>query len=166
MRLILSTSKPWHTNYCTEEGQVLYKVDSPWKLVNRTATIDKIVPNSTDSASEDAEPVMQDQFTRIVQIDFRAIEPSSTITFQDITQRVDSFFRKGKINWKAPDEQEYKWVMGRLKCELFLNDDARTPVAKYHLKHHGIIYPPGEHIVDHIIVTFVYLEKLRRDRQD
>ncbi|TFK24618.1 hypothetical protein FA15DRAFT_687387 [Coprinopsis marcescibilis] len=185
MRLVLTTSRPWHTNYCTEEGQVIYKVDSPWKLVNRSATIDKIMPNNPELDNANSEPIMQDQFTRIAKVDYRAIEPSSKITFQNTTKRVDSFFRKGKMNWKghgsdrmftAPDGKEYRWVLGSLKSELFLNDEAKTPVAKYHLKHYGIIkdvrpasleiFPSGEHIVDHIIVTFVYLEKLRKERQD
>ncbi|TFK20100.1 hypothetical protein FA15DRAFT_682690 [Coprinopsis marcescibilis] len=106
MRLVLSISKPWHTNYCTEEGQVLYEVDSPWKLVNRTATIDKIVPNSSG---------------KMMMIEFNIHDPTDRM-------------------FTAPDGQEYKLLaLYSLYSKLFLNDDARTPVAKYHLKHHGIV---------------------------
>jgi hypothetical protein len=48
-------------------------------------------------------------------------------------------------------------------------------VARFHRKSLGIfrkarkasleIFPTGEHIVDAIMVTFIYVEKLRKDRE-
>ncbi|KAJ3572618.1 hypothetical protein NP233_g2959 [Leucocoprinus birnbaumii] len=43
MRLILSSRHPKNSTYSTESGQLLYKVDTPMKLGNRTATIRKAV---------------------------------------------------------------------------------------------------------------------------
>lgn len=43
MRLILSSRHPKNSTYSTESGQLLYKVDTPYKLGVRTATIRKAV---------------------------------------------------------------------------------------------------------------------------
>jgi hypothetical protein len=60
-------------------------------------------------------------------------------------------------------------------CKLFLNDASTTPVATFHTKNWGIfsekrpafleIFPPGEHMVELILITFIYMEKLRKDRE-
>ncbi|KAG2021258.1 hypothetical protein CC2G_006512 [Coprinopsis cinerea AmutBmut pab1-1] len=197
LKFVLSTSTPWNTNYCTEDGQVIYKVESNFtlKLFHRSSTIYKIIPNEDES--------MKDQFTQIAHIDFRVMKPS-IITLGDEVSTVDEIFRKGKINWSrvardrvctGPDGREYRWVLGDSKPELYLNDKSKTLIAKYHLKHYGIIkdarpasleiydsrfeFPPesqlpppdeGERtrksarMVDWIVTTFVYIAKLREDR--
>ena len=93
----------------------------------------------------------------------------------------------------APDGREYRWVLGLaaavraisyLTCpivrvlslhQLYLNDEAETPVARFHTRRLGIfrkarqafleIFPAGEHIIDTIVVTFVYIEKVRKARE-
>ena len=55
-----------------------------------------------------------------------------------------------------------------------MNDSAKTPVARFHHRHWGIIgaaRPPsleifaaGKDMVDLIVVTGVYMEKLRQDK--
>jgi hypothetical protein len=60
--------------------------------------------------------------------------------------------------------------------QLFLNDPSMTPVATFHRKHRGIfsdkrpasleVFPPGEHMVDLILITFIYMEKLRKDSEN
>jgi len=62
-----------------------------------------------------------------------------------------------------------------LSSQLFLNDTAKMPVAVFHRKRLGIlrtarpasleIFPVGEAIADIIIVTFIYMEKMRKDRE-
>jgi hypothetical protein len=60
--------------------------------------------------------------------------------------------------------------------QLYTNDEAQTHVAKFHQQDIISItpkakaatleiYPAGEHMVDLIVVTLVYIEKLRRDRE-
>jgi hypothetical protein len=58
--------------------------------------------------------------------------------------------------------------------QLFLNDPSETPVATFHCKQRGFftqkrpasveIFPPGEHMVELILVTLLYAEKLRQDK--
>ena len=60
-----------------------------------------------------------------------------------------------------------------------MNDSAKTPVARFHRRQCGIIsnssnslpantleiYEAGKDMVDLIVVTGVYIEKLRRERE-
>jgi len=59
--------------------------------------------------------------------------------------------------------------------QLFLNDPSEAPVAIFHRKRGGFfrqtrpasveIFPVGEHIVELILVTLLYVEKLRQDKE-
>ncbi|KAH6907026.1 hypothetical protein BKA70DRAFT_1286041 [Coprinopsis sp. MPI-PUGE-AT-0042] len=194
MLLIIASGNPYNSNYCTEDGQVIYKVDSPFKLVGRTATISKKEP--TDESLTDT----HDQFTRIGQIEFNALMPSR-ITWKGETKDTSAFFRKGEKkmgSWlrkvsrifKGPDGVEYRWDIGRSPSNLptlYLNTDPNTIIAKYRKKHlssggvaaaqqgHGVagsntvatleISEPGEHMADIIVITLAYIEKLRRGTQ-
>ncbi|EAU80773.2 hypothetical protein CC1G_04883 [Coprinopsis cinerea okayama7 len=174
MLLVLSGSKPWNSDYCHPSGQVLYRVESPYAFTNRKATIMKVVPSEDGS--------LQDRFTAIAEIEFHTFTSSTiTITGQG-TYDTKSFFRKGGLSWNgrdriftAPDGLEYCWKMGGRKVELYRNNPAKTLIAKYHLKHYGIlrearpasleIFEEGQGVVDTILTTFVYVEKLRKDRE-
>jgi len=58
---------------------------------------------------------------------------------------------------------------------LVSNDTSKTPVAVFHRKKFGIlredrpasleIFPMGEAIANIIVLTFVYMEKMRKDRE-
>jgi hypothetical protein len=60
--------------------------------------------------------------------------------------------------------------------QLCLDDEESTPVAKFRKKTIAIIgdshpasleiSPAGVDIIDHIIVTLIYIEKLRNDREN
>ncbi|ESK83750.1 hypothetical protein Moror_2091 [Moniliophthora roreri MCA 2997] len=75
----------------------------------------------------------------------------------------------------AKDGREYRWNLGLVRSELFLKDSAKTPVAKFHRKSSRVvgksrpayleIFPAGEHMVDEIFVTFIYIEKLRKEKE-
>lgn len=62
-----------------------------------------------------------------------------------------------------------------LSWQLFLNDSSNTPVAVFHRRRLGIfrerrpasleIFPEGQRIIDLILVTFIYVEKLRDERE-
>ncbi|KAH6907025.1 hypothetical protein BKA70DRAFT_1401298 [Coprinopsis sp. MPI-PUGE-AT-0042] len=180
LTLYLSTATAFDTNYCTEDGQIIYKVDSPFKLVGRRATIDKIVPN-VDSSSDD----MRDRFTRIGEIEFSAITPTK-ITWQGETKEVGNFFRKGERKWDSigsdriftgTDGVEYRWVVGNKMTTpaLYLNTNSEVLVAKLRRKHLGVAHGAprpalleiselGDHMVDIIIITLAFIEKMRKDR--
>ncbi|KAL0947777.1 hypothetical protein HGRIS_013852 [Hohenbuehelia grisea] len=75
----------------------------------------------------------------------------------------------------ASDGQSYQWSMGVRAPVLYRNDHDRVPVARFHGKRFGVpgickprdafleILPAGEHIADSVVMTFVYIEKRRRD---
>ncbi|KAF6752884.1 hypothetical protein DFP72DRAFT_1070067 [Ephemerocybe angulata] len=175
MRFYLTTRDPYDTNYCTEEGQVIYKAVSPYKLINRKASIYKIVPSDPND--------MRDQFEAIAEIEYHDVS-STMITWGGERKSSRSMFRKGGIGWlgsdrifTGPDGKEYCWKLANTKPVLYTNDKTETHVAKFNQaalinlsnklegKANLEIYPAGEHMVDLIVVTLCYIEKLRRDRE-
>jgi hypothetical protein len=58
---------------------------------------------------------------------------------------------------------------------LVLNDGSETPVAESHRSDIGIfgkprqarleIFPGYEHLVDILLITYIFVEKLRKDRE-
>ncbi|KAF9463414.1 hypothetical protein BDZ94DRAFT_1258736 [Collybia nuda] len=59
--------------------------------------------------------------------------------------------------------------------QLIVNDDSKTPVAEFHRGSLGIIgkarpasleiFEAGEHMIETILVTFIYIEKIRKDKE-
>jgi len=61
--------------------------------------------------------------------------------------------------------------------KLVKNNSAKTPVAKFHRRNFGFwskskkspayleIFPEGEHMVDEIFSTFIYIEKIRSEQE-
>lgn len=59
--------------------------------------------------------------------------------------------------------------------QLVVNDDSENVVARYHKPHTGVagkarkprleILPAGGHMVDLVVITFLYINTLRRKRQ-
>uniref|UniRef100_A0A0W0G3P3 DUF6593 domain-containing protein n=1 Tax=Moniliophthora roreri TaxID=221103 RepID=A0A0W0G3P3_MONRR len=121
-------------------------------------------------------------FEYLAQIDWRFFT-SSKFRFGDGMEVMSKdFFRKegwgpyGRHRvFTAKDGKEYKWLLGWWESELILNDGSKTQVAKFNRKSFGVIgkaspayleiFPPGEHMVDEIFVTFVYIEKLRKEKE-
>jgi hypothetical protein len=64
-------------------------------------------------------------------------------------------------------------VDGKYISQLELNDDSKTPVAQGHRSNAGIIgrprharleiYPGFEHLVDIIVITYIYMERRRKE---
>ncbi|KAF8888277.1 hypothetical protein BD779DRAFT_1611346 [Infundibulicybe gibba] len=167
MLLYLSDSSPLHSTFSNEEGQAIYKVDTPFKLKNRTATIRRV---------DD----MRDQFAHLAQVEWRVFG-SSRIRQDGEEVETKTFFRKAGCGWygrnrvfTAPDGKEYKWKMGLSTSTLVSNDKVGKHVARFHLKHYIInrrpasleIYPGGEGIMDTIFITFIYFEKIRKDAEN
>jgi len=71
---------------------------------------------------------------------------------------------------------KYQWALGLLGTstpKLILDDGSETVVAQFHRQNHIFnkrrayleITPKGMEILDHIVLTFVFVEKKRRDRE-
>lgn len=100
MKLILSTNTPWNTNYCNEDGQVLYKADSPGLgLTGRTVMISRVVPPVINKDAETVdEAELRDSYEHLAELDFHVFK-SSRIKYQLIDQSVSEFFRKGGFSF-------------------------------------------------------------------
>jgi hypothetical protein len=64
-------------------------------------------------------------------------------------------------------------INGKYISQLELNDDSKTPVAQGHRSNAGIIghprharlviYPGFEHLADIIVITYIYMERRRKE---
>ncbi|KAF8801977.1 hypothetical protein BYT27DRAFT_7197424 [Phlegmacium glaucopus] len=157
MDLYLSTNSPWNTTWCNKEGQVIYKSESPmcFTLGPRLITIKRILPSNVDK-----EHAMRDSFSHLAEIDYSYFL-TSRIRYNGIDMDTTEFFRKSGWSlfgrnrvFKGPDGKEYEWQAGRRVCKV---RDARPASLE--------ISPQGQHMVDLIVVTFIFVEKLRTDRE-
>ncbi|KAL0570908.1 hypothetical protein V5O48_011048 [Marasmius crinis-equi] len=123
------------------------------------------------------------RFIYLAQIDWRYFS-SSKFRFGDgLEVTAKSFFRKegwgpyGRHRvFTAKDGKEYKWLLHWWNSELITNDENKIKVAKFTQKGLGIIgkshpgfleiFPAGEHMVDEIFMTFVYIERLRKEKEN
>ncbi|KAH7909213.1 hypothetical protein BJ138DRAFT_256065 [Hygrophoropsis aurantiaca] len=174
MRLTLSSEHVRNTIFTNEEGQVVYKTDTPFKLGSRTTTISKITPNIEEND-------MRDQFAIMAAIEWHAIA-SSIFRFGGEEFHAKEFIpssgiRRRSRTFTGPDGRSYKWKLEFLTVVLYLNDgsEPKTEVARYQRRSLGIVgkkhdpyldvFSEGEGILDTLILTFIYVEKLRMDKE-
>ncbi|KAJ7041960.1 hypothetical protein C8F04DRAFT_1176617 [Mycena alexandri] len=127
-----------------------------------------------------------DRFALLARIDWR-LSDSSVIHFRGRELATREFFRKegwgsyGRHRvFTARDGREFKWILGAYTSkasylQLQLSDSAETPVAIYRPKKLGLfskprkasieIFPPFEDMLDEIMVTFAYIERLRKTKE-
>jgi len=183
MELVFSHNNPINTVLKTTEGQVLYKIETPGTdvvLPGKLTTIRRIVLNETDSASK---VDMQDTYCELAVIEWHLTE-SSKLRYNgkevDISEFMPAEGSLGLVGrprvFQAPDGVSYKWSLGMVEVPvLTTNDGSNITIAQFHRQHFGIIgkarpagleiLAGGEHILDLIVITFVYVELLRRKRQ-
>ncbi|KAG7086350.1 hypothetical protein E1B28_002311 [Marasmius oreades] len=125
-------------------------------------------------------------FEYLAQIDWRLFSSSKFRLGDGQEIEAKAFFRKqgwgpyGRHRvFTAKDGREYKWYLRYWHSELALNNEEKTPVAKFNRRsiHKSLfgkpssgsayleIFPAGEHMVDEIFVTFIYIEKLRKEKE-
>ncbi|GLB35659.1 hypothetical protein LshimejAT787_0212240 [Lyophyllum shimeji] len=185
MHLYLSTPSPLNATFTNEDGQVMYKVDTPMAVGTRTSTISCVVPNDIPQQQSDssaAEESMKDRFAHLAQVEHNVVG-SSVLRFGGKEILTKEYFRKegwgayGRHRvFTASDGREYKWLLQTFTPKLIVNDESKGVVAKFHRRNLGIIgkprprsleiFPAGEHMVQEILVTFVYVEKIRKDREN
>ncbi|EEB95319.1 hypothetical protein MPER_05725 [Moniliophthora perniciosa FA553] len=223
-----------NNTYYNDQGHVVYKVDTPFKMSNRTSTITKILPSAASSITvnvpisklaaeeeEDGDNLMDvqpdDGDTSSIDLEKKTDREEDTETLVDeagssgLVNLSSGFEYLAQIDWRffassrfrfgnggeitakeifkkegwgpygrhrvftAKDGKEYRWNLGLVRSELFLKDSAKTPVAKFNRKSFRVvgksrpayleIFPAGEHMVDEIFVTFIYIEKLRKEKE-
>lgn len=149
------------------------------KAINNAEEPEELHASSPGSFSRD----IGSKFIYLAQIDWRVFT-SSKFRFGDgLEVMARDFYRKegwgpyGRHRvFTAKDGREYKWLQHSFHSELITNDGNKTVLAKSAQKTFGLIgkghpgyleiFPPGEHMVDEIFVTFIYVEKLRKDSED
>ncbi|RDB19297.1 hypothetical protein Hypma_013597 [Hypsizygus marmoreus] len=137
-----------------------------------------------DEAEAREEVDMRDRFALLAQIEHKTVT-SSIMRFGGDEVETKTYFKKKGWGWygrnrvfTAPDGREYKWLLKMFTSELILYDPhekTKTHVAKFHPRSLGIIrkahpayleiFPAGEHMVETILITFIYIEKLRKDKE-
>ncbi|KAH7909214.1 hypothetical protein BJ138DRAFT_256042 [Hygrophoropsis aurantiaca] len=172
MRFILSSEHVRNTTVTNEHGQVVYRTDTPFKIGSRTTTVLKIRPNYADAD-------MRDQFAVLGAIQWHYIA-SSIFRFGGQEIQANEFIPASGIlrrtrTFMGPDGRSYKWKLDFKVVVLYLNDGSKTEVARYHRRSLGIIgkkhdpyleiFSHGEGILDVLILTFIYVEKLRMDKE-
>ncbi|KAG1732934.1 hypothetical protein EDB19DRAFT_1855240 [Suillus lakei] len=167
----LSTENVRNTVITNEQGQVIYKTDTPFRFSGRTTTIQKVKPNDDQSH-------MRDQFDVMGEIEWH-IFASSKFRFRGTEVETKEFIpRRGlwgrKRVFTGPDGCPYRWD---LQFRVLSRDDgSRTEVARFHRATLGIIgrkrkatlevSPEVAHMMDTVIMTFIYVEKIRRDKEE
>lgn len=76
MDLVFSKNTPRNNIITTRDGQVLYKVETPFRLSGEVTVISRVMPNARISTQEDLEEAeidMQDRFSMLAQIDWKTI---------------------------------------------------------------------------------------------
>ncbi|KAF9494398.1 hypothetical protein BDN71DRAFT_1448929 [Pleurotus eryngii] len=192
MKLYLSRNSPLNATLVDDLGQELYYIHTPWKLSGRTTTITKadkeleafvkfgglLISDSKSDISPSDDLSTRGQ-PELAQIHWRCIG-SSRLNFGGFERDIHEYLvRSGFMGWyrtfTAPDGRSYRWTMGFNYPELYTNDEHRRPIARFHRRRLSIpgickgraphleILPDGEQIADAIVMTFVYVEKRRRD---
>ncbi|KAL4080488.1 hypothetical protein J3A83DRAFT_13079 [Scleroderma citrinum] len=174
MRLVLSNESVQNMVMTNETGQVLYKTSTPFRFGIRTTTLYKVVPNESP---ED----MLDNFEVIGEIVWHWIGPS-TMRLHGEEMKTNQFIpRQGiwgtKRTFTGPDGRSYKWDMDFSIVRLSRNDDqTEQELARSHRRHYGLVgskrdpylevHPDLGHMLDMVILTFIYVDKLRMDNEN
>ncbi|KAF9266002.1 hypothetical protein L218DRAFT_997355 [Marasmius fiardii PR-910] len=172
MRLTLSGNFLKCT-YADENGRIIYKVHS---TLART-TISKVIPGDIPRRNSENESDTGDRFAHLGRIDWKAMYSVLVLGGEEFSTRTyfkrDGFTGAMGLNrvFVGDDGREYKWLLGSWTSELRLKNEYKTLVAKlirgniggiFGQKRPAVleIYPAGEHMVDLIMLTFLYVESV------
>ncbi|KAK2460725.1 hypothetical protein APHAL10511_007195 [Amanita phalloides] len=142
---------------------------------------DDVDEKEPESEAPDGDILLPDRFAHLATIQFANIG-SSRIRYGGEEHETGKFLTKKELNvfgqnrvFTGPDGLEYKWKLGFRAPELVRNDTTRTPIARFHRRRLGLfrkqppasleILPEGMHMIDLIMVTFVFIQKIRNDNE-
>ncbi|TFK64521.1 hypothetical protein BDN72DRAFT_846508 [Pluteus cervinus] len=181
MNLSLSDTNHLNATYTREDGTPIYQVVTPFSFSSKTATIKKAIPEFQEGTA--AVFTANHRYGFLAQVEFHVFA-SSVLHINGEQVKTSEFFTKGGLTltklgasrkFVGPDGKEYKWILGQSASTLVLNNDEKTKVAESHRKHYGVFHkarpafleitPVGMHMVDLVLITFVYIEKLRKDAE-
>ena len=98
MRFIMSTRLAWSANYCNQEGQVVFRTESPGpRAKGQDIKVLRVVPPCLDSNLEVAsEADLRDFFETVGEVNYRVFT-SSSIVYRGTCHPTDTFFTKGVL---------------------------------------------------------------------
>ncbi|KIJ58383.1 hypothetical protein HYDPIDRAFT_141546 [Hydnomerulius pinastri MD-312] len=167
MRLIFSTSNHMNTDISNEQGHKLYSISTP-RAKKQVTTVTKY-PQSSHTTMQRGEVM------GIIEWDRRK---KTVIRFNG--QEVDADTMLEARRWSSsgryftgPDRLPYKWKLGQRYC--WRAEGSNVELAKFHKKNLGFLKPSHSpylnvssavtHMVDHIVITYIYAEALREAQQ-
>ncbi|KAM6502722.1 hypothetical protein JOM56_002699 [Amanita muscaria] len=124
-------------------------------------------------------------FGHLAEITFNPIAPS-VLRFGGEEHKSNQLFTKTGSGWYGssrafigPDGIEYEWIVWLEVSKLVRRVDSErdtTPIARFYnrRRRRGVsrkrpvsleIFPEGMHMIDFIVITFVYIQKLRNDKE-
>ncbi|KAI6101918.1 hypothetical protein F5141DRAFT_1008601 [Pisolithus sp. B1] len=192
MRLTLSSEGVRNTTMTNEDGQVLYKTSTPFRFGARTTTLYKVVPNTDpDDMRDHLERIGEIEWNLIGSSVMRlrgqemmtdTFIPRHGIRGRWYTHRLRHasielmFFQlHRKRTFEGPDGLPYRWDMDFKFVRLSRDDTTRQELARSYRRSLGIIGPRRDpfldvdlnlmHMLDTVVLTFVYVEKLRMDKE-
>jgi len=103
MRFIMSKRVAWSANYCNEEGQVVFRTESPGPgSRGQYIKVLRVVPPCIDNNREaGGEADLRDFYETLGEVNYRVFT-SSSIVYQGECHRTDIFFTKGVLrsSWR------------------------------------------------------------------
>lgn len=170
MKLIFKRPHVRNAVITNEQGHVLYSTSTSFSFGPRVTVVKKHVPNEFIIGRVESSEILAN-------IHWHTFS-STVIEYGGINLATSQFIpTKGILGrrrvFRGPDGQLYKWKIGPRECILMLDD---MEVARHHPLNLGFkkaehkayleIFEPVEHMVDLVVLTFIYVEKLRRGSQE
>ncbi|XP_006458728.1 hypothetical protein AGABI2DRAFT_176960 [Agaricus bisporus var. bisporus H97] len=143
---------------------------------------DEVEPRQSMSGSH-VMHMMEGHFAFYAQVEFHSFS-STRFRYNSLDVSVSEYFRKEGWSWfgrgrvfKASDGGEYRWDLRAGHLEMIKNDGSKKRVVRFR-EHRPSLGPlmkgrPASlevddsciPILDEIVMTFIYCEKLRKDRE-
>jgi len=133
-----------------------------------------------DEHEEGAEPELPETSDEIARIYWKWFSSDKLIFRGRARLRTEFLPKCGKMRgsymFTGPDGVQYRWALGAFGMsypKLVTTDEKKTVVAEFHRAHYITkkrkarleIQPAGMNMLDYIILTFVFAEHKRRDRE-
>ncbi|KAG2106636.1 uncharacterized protein F5147DRAFT_229803 [Suillus discolor] len=170
MKLIFKPPHVRNTVIKNEQGHVLYSTSTAFSFDTRVTVVKKHVPNEFNVGKVESSEVL-------AKIEWHTFA-SSVIKYDGMDLLASQFIpNKGILGrrrvFRGPDGLLYKWKIGPRNCTLMLDG---KEVARHHPMDIGFnkpghdayleVFSPVEHMLDLVVLTFIYVEKLRRGTQE
>ncbi|OBZ75166.1 hypothetical protein A0H81_04955 [Grifola frondosa] len=178
MELHFSRNFVANTVLSDSDGQLCYRICTPFKWSNKTTVIYRIcrgdnVASKTDNGDGSDEPYGSVNVEEeLAKIHWHVLD-SSKLEYGGQIVDISKFMpRNGALGrtrtFKGPDDCSYIWHLGRFKRSLADESKqvARLRRANFFTGRKAVleVFPAGMHMLDLIVTTFVFVEKIREDR--